>query len=170
MTTQASENLLDWLRDAHAMEEQSEKMLKGQAERLKHYPALKARIDQHIEETLGQQKLLRACIERHGSSPSAVKDISAKFVAFGQTVTGMFVGDEVVKSAMSGYVFEHMEISAYTVLIAAAKTVGDLETERVCEQILQEEIAMAEWLKQNLPDITQTFLLRDAAEGGAAKR
>ena len=38
------ENLLDWLRDAHAMEQQAESMLKGQAERLEHYPELKGRI------------------------------------------------------------------------------------------------------------------------------
>lgn len=33
MTT-PTENLLDWLRDAHAMEQQAEKMLRAQAERL----------------------------------------------------------------------------------------------------------------------------------------
>ena len=49
------ENLLDWLRDAHAMEQQAESMLKGQAERLEHYPELKGRIVRHIEETQGQQ-------------------------------------------------------------------------------------------------------------------
>ena len=43
------ENLLDWLRDAHAMEQQAEQMLKAQSKRLEHYPQLKARIDQHIE-------------------------------------------------------------------------------------------------------------------------
>jgi ferritin-like metal-binding protein YciE len=47
MATQ-QENLLDWLRDAHAMEQQAEKMLKAQSERLEHYPQLKARIDFHI--------------------------------------------------------------------------------------------------------------------------
>jgi len=139
-------------------------------ERLEHYPKLKARIEQHIEETYGQQKLLRACIERLGSSPSTVKDLSAKLVAFGQSVSGMMVSDEVVKGAMSGYVFEHMEIASYTILIAAAKAVGDVETQRACEQILPQEIAMAEWLKENLPELTQAFLARSAADDKTAKR
>lgn len=56
------ENLLDWLRDAHAMEQQAEKMLKAQSERLEHYPALKARIEQHIQETLDQQTLILSLI------------------------------------------------------------------------------------------------------------
>lgn len=62
------DNLLDWLRDAHAMEQQAESMLKGQAERLEHYPELKGRIVQHIEETQGQQRLLLECIERLGAA------------------------------------------------------------------------------------------------------
>ena len=36
----ARENLLDWLRDAHAMEQQAETMLNAQVERLEHYPEL----------------------------------------------------------------------------------------------------------------------------------
>ncbi len=56
MTTDRKDNLLDWLRDAHAMEQQAEQMLKAQSSRLEHYPDLKARIDLHLQETLGQQK------------------------------------------------------------------------------------------------------------------
>ena len=46
MTT-IQDNLLDWLRDAHAMEQQAENMLTSQVERLEHYPQLRARIQQH---------------------------------------------------------------------------------------------------------------------------
>ncbi|MCO6740543.1 ferritin-like domain-containing protein, partial [Streptomyces sp. CHA15] len=37
MTASKQDNLIDWLRDAHAMEEQAEKMLSAQAARLEHY-------------------------------------------------------------------------------------------------------------------------------------
>lgn len=47
--TKAVENYVDWVRDAHAMEEQAEAMLSRMAERLEHYPELKSRILQHIE-------------------------------------------------------------------------------------------------------------------------
>ena len=164
------ENLLDWLRDAHAMEQQAEKMLEAQAERLEHYPELRTRIEQHIEETRGQQQLLVSCLERLGSSPSTIKDLSAKLMAFGQGIAGMTVSDEVVKGAMSGYVFEHMEIAAYTTLIAAAKAVGDAQTQSVCEQILPQEVAMADWLREHLPEITEAFLARSAAPDIQAKR
>lgn len=41
------ERLMQWLRDAHAAEEQAETMLTGMADRLENYPKLKARIKKH---------------------------------------------------------------------------------------------------------------------------
>ncbi|WP_431034784.1 ferritin-like domain-containing protein [Pseudomonas yamanorum] len=154
------ENLLDWLRDAHAMEQQAESMLKAQSKRLEHYPELKARIDEHIQETLGQQELIDECLSRLGGGSSTIKDMTGRLMAFGQAVGGTLMSDEVIKGAMAGYVFENVEIAAYTVLIAAARAAGDRETLAACERILPQEIAMAEWLLAHLPELTEAFLVR----------
>ncbi|MDR6935617.1 ferritin-like domain-containing protein [Luteibacter sp. 3190] len=164
------ENLLDWLRDAHAMEQQAEQMLRAQAARIEHYPIVKQRIEEHLQETLGQQELLKGCIERLGGSTSAMKDMMGKMMAFGQAAGGMVNSDEIVKGAISSYVFENLEIATYTALIAAAKTVGDAETQRVCEQILPQEQAMAAWVLEHLPQLTEEFLVRDATPNVEAKR
>ena len=164
------ENLLDWLRDAHAMEQQAEKMLKAQSERLENYPQLKARIDAPIEETLGQQQLIDECLTRLGGSASTLKDVGGKLMAFGQAVGGSLMSDEVIKGAMAGYVFENMEVASYTVLIAAAKAAGDAETQAACEKILPQEVAMAQWLLEHLPELTQAFLQRSEAPDTQAKR
>ena len=164
------ENLLNWLRDAHAMEQQAEKMLKAQSERLENYPQLKARIDEHIEETLGQQQLIDECLTRLGGSASTLKDVGGKLMAFGQAVGGSLMSDEVIKGAMAGYVFENMEVASYTVLIAAAKAAGDAETQAACEKILPQEVAMAQWLLEHLPELTQAFLQRSEAPDTQAKR
>ncbi|HEX8601602.1 MAG TPA: DUF892 family protein [Pseudoduganella sp.] len=169
MATDVNENLNDWLRDAHAMEQQAEQMLTAQADRLEHYPDLKARIIQHIEETRGQQALLDECMARRGVTNSVMKDLGGKLAAFGQAVGGMTVSDEVVKGAMAGYVFENVEISSYIALIAAAELAGDAVTKQACEQILVQEKAMAAWLLEHLPGVTQAFLLRSATPGVEAK-
>ena len=166
----ARDNLLDWLRDAHAMEQQAETMLSSQVERLEHYPELRTRIQEHLRETQHQREQLESCLQRLGSSLSTLKDISAKVRAFGQGMAGMAMSDEVVKGAMSGYVFENMEIASYTVLIEAAIVAQDAETQRVCEAILQQEVAMSEWLRQHLPELTRAFLVRSEAPGVEAKR
>jgi ferritin-like metal-binding protein YciE len=169
MTT-PQEHVVDWLRDAYAMEKQAETMLKAQSGRLENYPMLKERIDRHIEETLSQQQLLESCLDRLGSSPSAIKDLTARMSAFMQGAGGMAVSDEVVKGGMAGYVFEHVEIAAYTTLIAAANAAGDLETKRVCEQILPQEIEMARWLLEHLPETVTQFVSRSAVDRSEAKR
>jgi len=164
------DNLLDWLRDAHAMEMQAETMLKAQASRLEHYPDVKLRIEQHITETQGQAKLLEQRIEALGGDTSALKDFAGKAMASMQGFGGMFATDEVIKGAMASYAFEHFEISAYNALIEGARVIGDTETQRACEQILKEEKAMAAWLDQNLPATTRRFLELSADPNATAKR
>jgi ferritin-like metal-binding protein YciE len=165
MTTDAQENLVDWLRDAHAMEQQAESMLQAQADRLDNYPTLRARIVQHIDETRWQREQLEGCLTRLGSGPSMVKDMAGKMMAFGQAMGGMMMSDEVVKGSMASYVFENLEIATYTVLIAAAEMVGDDQTTNVCQQIIAQEKAMAAWLLEHLPSTTDAFLARSATPG-----
>lgn len=168
-TATAQENLIAWLRDAHAMEEQAEKMLQTQSARLEHYPQLKTKIDQHLEETIEQKDLISGCLERLGDSPSTLKDLGAKFMAFAQGMGGMTMDDEVVKGAMASYAFENIEIAMYTVLIEAAKVAHDPETREVCERILPQEVAMADWLKEHLPQISRHYLSRSKDPDQKAK-
>lgn len=163
------ERLVEWLRDAHAMEAQAESMLTKQASRIQHYPDLKARIEQHITETQNQARLVESCLQRHDASYSGMKDLGGKMMAFGQAMGGMTMNDEIVKGVQMSYVFEHLEIASYKILIAAAEAAGDTETAEICRRILQEEIAMAEWLDNFMPGLTQDYLAR-AAEGVEAKR
>jgi ferritin-like metal-binding protein YciE len=164
----AEERLMEWLRDAHAAEEQAETMLSGMAGRIENYPDLRARIEQHIGETQRQAKLVRGCIERRGGGTSTIKDSAGKMLGFGQAMSGMFVGDEVLKGAIASYAFEAMEIASYRVLVSTARQVGDEETARVCEQILREEEAMADWLQQNIPTLAQQYLMREETPGATA--
>lgn len=157
----ATENLQAWLRDAHAMEEQAITMLTSQSGRLENYPELKAQIDKHLQETRDQAAMLERCLERQHGGTSSIKDITGKIVAIGQGLSGLFVGDEVVKGTLASYTFEQMEIASYKILIAAADHVGDQETKRICETILQQEIAMAEWLDRHADAITRKFLERE---------
>ena len=164
------ENYLAWLKDAHAMETQAESMLEKMAGRLEHYPQLKARIEQHIDETRDQQALVQSVIDRFDTSNSAFKDAVGKMAALAQAMGGMLADDEVMKGALSSYAFENFEIASYTALISAAELVGDDEGIRTFEQIREQEINMADWILSHLPDLTDEFLLRSATEGVTAKK
>jgi ferritin-like metal-binding protein YciE len=168
--TQIDDTVDQWLRDAHAMEEQAEQMLSAQARRIENYPEVATRIQAHIEETRSQRDRIEECLRARGTDASGMKDMTAKASAMMQALGGAAMGDEVVKGAMSGYTFEHMEIAAYTTLAAAARAAGDMRTAQVCDEILREEVAMADWLAEHLPQVATTFLQRDEADSARAKR
>lgn len=163
------EHLIDWLRDAHGMEVEALDILEKQASRLESYPEMQARVQQHAEETRRQADRVAGCIERLGGDTSTVKDVTGKMMGTMAALTNAMAGDEVVKNALADYAFEHFEIACYRSLIAAAEAAGDEQTAGVCREILREEEAMAGWVGERIPTLTQSFLQRDAA-GLQAKR
>ncbi|WP_173931180.1 ferritin-like domain-containing protein [Chelativorans sp. Marseille-P2723] len=168
--TDRREWFIQWLRDAHAMEQQAETMLNGQMERLENYPELRARIAQHVEETRLQAARLQECLDQLGESTSSMKDAGGKLTAMMQSLSGVFAGDEVMKGSLASYTFEHMEIASYKILIAAAEALGEEQVASVCRQNLEEEEAMAEWLSEQLVPTTDRFLSRAEVDADSAKR
>jgi ferritin-like metal-binding protein YciE len=158
------DHLLSWLKDAHAAEEQAVTMLSNFGRRIENYPELRARVEQHVRETERQAELIRGCLQRHGTDASTFKDVGTKLMGLGQGLSGMFTSDEVMKGVLASYTFEHMEIASYKILIAATRSLGDAETQRVCEEILQEEIAMAKWLEEHLDGLTAQFFARERSD------
>lgn len=163
------ETFLEWLRDAHAAEKQALTMLAQQANRIENYPALRARIEQHITETEGQVAALDKLLDRYDAGSSVVKDITGRAMAFAQGMSGMMASDEVVKGGLFSYAFEHMEIASYRILIATASRLGDQEAVGVLSRILAEEEAMAEWLADNLEQVVETYLTRLATDQPAKR-
>jgi ferritin-like metal-binding protein YciE len=158
MANTREDNLMAWLRDAHAMEHQAIEMLEKMANRLEGYPELQARTRQHLDETHRQADMVLKCIERRGGSTSMVKDAAGKLIGTGQALSGLFVSDEVVKGALASCTFERYEASSYRILAATAEEVGDQETKRVCEELMRQEEAMGDWLWQHLPQVTRQYL------------
>jgi ferritin-like metal-binding protein YciE len=168
--TQAEERLMLWLRDAHAMEKQAEKVLSALADRIESYPQLKKKIKSHLLETKEQAERIRDCIESRDGDTSVLKDAGGQLLAMAQGFSGIFAGDEVMKGTLASYTFEHMEIASYRILIAAAEELGDEKTARVCRKILAEEEAMADWLIENIEPLTREYLEREENELAEAKR
>lgn len=100
--SEADERLMQWLRDAHAMEKQAETMLSGMEERIENYPQFRKRLD---------------ALGRLGGSASTLK-----------------------------------------------------ETARICRENLREEEDMAQWLSQNMDQITAEYLDREDRGSDRAKR
>ncbi|WP_114860656.1 ferritin-like domain-containing protein [Azospirillum brasilense] len=171
MANTTKETLIDWLRDAHAMESQAVEMLERQAERIKNYPDVLAKVQEHIEVSNRQADRLKQCLQRLGTDTSAIKTGVAMLIGNAQSLSGVVASDEIVKASIFDYSFEHFEIANYRALIAAAEQAGEPEIARMLQPSLDEELEMAAWLEQRLPQLTKTYLERRETAGTAeAKR
>jgi ferritin-like metal-binding protein YciE len=164
MATDTRERLVDWLQDAYAMEQEAETMMKAMASRIEHYPALRGRIEQHVEETRSQAAQLAGCLEQLGASVPTAKGTIAKGMAAMHAAGNAMMKDEVAKGVGISYAFEHMEIATYRSLVIAARRAGEAQVAATCEAILAQEQAMADWLFENQPAVIEAFLEREAAD------
>ena len=158
--TQARDSLPAWLRDAHAMEGQAITLLDTQIKRLESYPEALPRLQQHLEETKQQRSQVEDCLQGLGEDTSSLKDAAMKIGAKLQGMMHMTSSDEVLKHALVSNAFEHFQAGSYCSLAAAAKDVGEHEIARTRENITNQELAMADWVWQQLPPLTHKYLHR----------
>ena len=123
------DNLTAWLRDAYAMENQAIEILEKQANRLEHYPELRAKVRSHLDESHLQAERVERCLHQLGTDTSGLKTALGKIVGTAQQLSGLFASDEVLKSGIADYAFEHYEIASYKMLIAAAGEAGEHQVE-----------------------------------------
>ncbi len=159
----ARQNLAAWLRDAHAMENQAITLLEAQINRLESYPEALPRLRQHLEETRQQKTAVERCLSKLGEDTSALKDTAMSIGATLQGFVHAMSTDEVLKHALANNAFEHFEAATYCSLAAAAQDAGEPEIARTCEEIMQQELAMADWVWHQLPPMTHKYLQREQA-------
>src|SRR5437763_2631934 len=152
--------LIAWLNDAHGMENALIQILEHQIKDAKDYPQVQPKLEQHLEQTRGHAQMVKDCIEALGGKTSTVKTGMASLFGQMQALSTGAAKDEMVKNALADYAAENFEVASYTALIGAAQALGDQQTATVCQQILQEDQAMANWLQQNLPTLVQQTMVQ----------
>jgi ferritin-like metal-binding protein YciE len=158
------ETLIDWLRDAYAMERGLENTLEKHAENEEFHPALRAQAAMHLIETRRHAADVQSCLESLGSDTSTLKVAIAKVT---ETIKGLgtaLASDERVKDILAAYATEHFEIACYRALRAGAAHLGETGIVAMCDRILPDEEKMASWLEENLPDVVTSYLIEEEAE------
>jgi ferritin-like metal-binding protein YciE len=102
---------------------------------------------------------IEVCLKRFGSDTSTFKDLAGRFVGIAQAFAVEVASDEVVKDCCAAYSWRHFEIACYLSLGAAATALEEAEVVRMCEEHIQQERAMAQWLEQQIPETTRAFLM-----------
>jgi len=152
------EQVVTWLRSAHATEKSVEQNLQQHAKAADGYPELQQRLQTHLEETRRHLQQVEQCLDSLGEKPAAGKEAMSSLVGNMKAMGEKVFQDELVKNALSDYATEHFEIACYRSLAAGAEHAGLPKVARVAEQILKDEEAMAHWLEQRIPSLTNRFL------------
>jgi ferritin-like metal-binding protein YciE len=157
------EMYLAWLNDAYAMENSLIHTLEQRIKEAKDHPTIRARDEQHLAETRRHAELVKGCIERLGGKTSTLKAGMSSVMGVVQGLSTAAAKDTLVKNCLADYGAEQFEVASYTALIAGAQALGDQETAMVCQEILREDQAMADWIIANLPAVVQETLQEQAA-------
>jgi ferritin-like metal-binding protein YciE len=143
VATDDQEQLVKYLVDAHAMEEQSIQLLDkgsgmtGDEEISRVYRA-------HLMQTREHREHILKRLEAHGESPSKLKDAGMKVGALGIGGIALAAPDTPVKLSAVAFAFENLEIASYRLLRRLAERADDHETVSVVDRILEQEEAAAE--------------------------
>ncbi|MDO8540639.1 MAG: ferritin-like domain-containing protein [Opitutaceae bacterium] len=153
-----NQQIITWLKDAHAFEQSLEIILQAQIAESRDVPEMQQRLQQHLEETREHRRRVASALGTLGESPSKIKTLAGGFMGMLEGLSTAVFQDRAIKNVLADYAMEHFEIACYRSLRVAANEAGFTDIATMCEEILKEETAMAEWLEEQIPDITRAHL------------
>jgi ferritin-like metal-binding protein YciE len=153
------DELIDWMRDAYAMERGLEITLEKQSKNDDLPLKLRTQAEKHLQETRRHAEALKGCLDSMGAGTSTLKTGMAKGMEMLKGTASMLARDEEVKDLLAAYASEHFEIACYTALRAGAEQLGEPQVVSVCDSIIPDETRMADWLLKNLPSLVSSYLM-----------
>ena len=134
--------LRKYLADAHAIEEQAIALLE-RAPKLVEDPQLESIFTDHLAETRDHAELIQERLHVLGDDPSSLKDAAMRLGALNWGAFFQGHPDTPGKLTAFAYAFEYLEIGGYDQLKRVADRLGDAQTGRIVDHILEQERAAA---------------------------
>lgn len=162
-TDEIRDEIIDWLRDAYAMERGLESALEKQSENDELSAEVRSRAAMHLEETRRHAEAVKSALQNLGTDTSTLKTGMGVMAQAAKGMTTKFASDERIKDLLDAYMMEHFEIACYTALAAAAERGGLAEVVDICRGIIVDEERMAQALLKSLPDEVSTYLFEQTS-------
>jgi ferritin-like metal-binding protein YciE len=161
---QLQQKLVDYVEDAHAMEQNASKMLSSMIYTTDD-PKIKEVLRHHKEETKEHARRLRERLDAMGAGTSTTKEVVAVGSALLKGVGDVARTDKPGKNARDSFMTEHMEIAAYELLERLAERAGDQQTAEVARQNRADEEAMAKKIDSNWDKFLDLTLAEAGIQG-----
>lgn len=153
------------LKNAHAVEHQALALIDRQIDRAKNYPEVADRLRSHRVETEHQITRLETILGGLDEDASGLKDLAMSMSGNLAALSHGFAEDEILKNAFANFAFENFEIASYKSLIVLANHGALASAVDSLKETLDEEQAMAAWVDENIPALTEKFVaLKQAGE------
>jgi ferritin-like metal-binding protein YciE len=146
--TKLQRKLVDYVQDAHAMEQTVSTMLDSMIATTDD-PEITEMLKQHKRQTQQHERRLRERLDAMGAGTSATRSVGGLGAALFKGVGDVARTDKPAKNARDGFMTEHMEIAAYELLERLAKKAGDEQTAEVVRLNRADEQAMAKKIESN---------------------
>ena len=146
--TSLQQKLVDYIEDAHAMEQNVLQMLDSMIATTTDDEIVQA-LEHHKMETERHEQLLRHRLQALGREPSVRKQVQTIGAALAKGLADQVRGDKAGKNARDGFITEHMEIASYELLERLAQRAGDEETAEIARKNRADEEAMAQKIASN---------------------
>lgn len=159
-TREIRDEIIDWLRDAYAMERGLESALEKQARSEELSVSVRDMAATHLEETRRHAESVRALLQSLGTDTSSLKTGFGVIAESTKGLASAFARDERIKDLLDAYSMEHFEIICYTALAAAADRAGLPEVAQTCRQIIPDEERMAHAIMTSLPNEVGAYLIK----------
>ncbi len=157
MAQDFDKQIVKYLQDAYAMEEQSITML-TKATKIAGDPDLMQLYRGHLNDTRDHQRYVRQRLEDLGETENRLKGYVQQLTAMGLGFATHAMPDTPGKLAAVAYAFEHLEIASYTLLRDVAAKAGDELTVEMADRILPIERQAAQLIEENFELAAQRSL------------
>lgn len=149
------EKLAIMLADALQMEKQTIEILEQRADRIRNHPVVVERFKKHIKETSWQIAQLENSLKQLSPETPPSDGLTIGDIAV------LLASGDVIQNSIANSAFERFEMAVYKRLSEAATTAEEHEVARICDTIMRQEEAMAEWLEENLGQTPLVYLMFD---------
>jgi ferritin-like metal-binding protein YciE len=163
MTDDIHVQLTKYLTDAHSIEEQALAQLRT-APGLAGHPDLAAQYRQHLHETEGHERRVRALLEARDAKPSTTKDTVMKLGGKGFLLFARLNPDTPGKLHAHSTSYEGLELASYELLAEVAERAGEDDVATVARAIRDEERAMLERLESTYDQAVEASLASVGAD------
>jgi ferritin-like metal-binding protein YciE len=158
MATSKRDDVIAWLRDAHAMEAATTDNLERLIGRANDYPQLKAAMQRHLEVSRRQKDEIETQLKALNSDTSTLKDAAMRLAGRIEPLLSAGAADDMPKHCIAAHSWEQFEIGAYRSMLGAAQELGLADLQQMCERFIREEQEMATVFFEELPAVTRQYL------------